>query len=148
MNAMHADSAMLQAPKTERTQPQKGSTLVEFALVLPLFLVILFGMITFSVALHNKTVLTMAAREGARAGAVFVPDRTHADIVNSATAAANQVLQDNLVSFGSGMTVTVAPQVISGDILTVTTNINNYTGIYIFSGIIPVISAEASMRLE
>ncbi len=147
MTAMHADSAMLRAPKTERAQPQKGSTLVEFALVLPLFLVILFGMITFSVALHNKTVLTIAAREGARAGAVFVPDRTQADIINSARAAAEQVLQDNLISFGPDMDPSVAVS-ISDDILTVTTNVDNYTGIYIFSGIIPDISAETSMKIE
>lgn len=144
MTAMHADIAMLRAPKTERAQPQKGSTLVEFALVLPLFLVILFGMITFSVALHNKTVLTIAAREGARAGAVW----PQADIENSATAAANQVLQDNLVSFGSGINSSVTVSISPDYILTVTTKVDNYTGIYIFSGIIPVISAETSMRLE
>lgn len=144
MTAMRADIAMHQAPKTARAQLQKGTTLLEFALVLPLFLVILFGMITFSVALYNKTVLTMATREGARAGAMFVPDRTVSMIDSAATATALQFCQNNLISFGPAMTCNVTPT-IQDSILTVTAN-GTYTGIYVFSGM--VISAQTSMRLE
>ena len=135
---------MLQAPTTERTRSQRGSVIIEFALILPLLLVLLFGVISFTVALYNKTVLTMATREGARAGVVFVPDRTDAVIANSATTAALKVCQNNLISFGPGMSATVTPT-IQGDTLTVTAS-GNYTGVFIFSDLF--ISAQTSMRIE
>lgn len=144
MIAMRTGVSLPQATIPKHTQPQKGNVLVEFALILPLFLFLLFGMITFSVALYNKTVLTMATREGARAGAKFVANRTDAIITSNATAAASQVYQNNLISFGSGMTPSVTSS-IQNNILTVTANVN-YTGIYIFSNF--TISAQSSMRLE
>ncbi|NTV01979.1 MAG: pilus assembly protein [Chlorobiaceae bacterium] len=142
---MCADDAVLQAPAKERDQSRKGSVLVEFALILPVFLLLLFGVITFSIALYDKTVLTMATREGARAGAKFVPNRTGAIITSSATAATRQACQHNLISFGPGMACTVPPPVIQDDILTVSASVS-YTGVFIFSGLL--ISAETSMRLE
>jgi len=49
-----------------RSKPQKGSTVVEFALILPFLLLILFAIINFGVLLYNQSVITNAAREGAR----------------------------------------------------------------------------------
>lgn len=144
MITMHTDAEMLHAPITERARLQKGSVLVEFAIILPLFLTILFGVITFSVALYNKTVLTTATREGARAGVVFVQGQDDEDKEAIATAAALQVCQNNLISFGPSMTPAVTSD-INGDILTVTAS-GNYTGVYIFSDLF--ISAQTSMRLE
>jgi Flp pilus assembly protein TadG len=53
-----------------RRMSEKGASLVEFALVLPLLLVITFGAIEFSVMLYDQQVITNAAREGARRGIV------------------------------------------------------------------------------
>jgi hypothetical protein len=50
---------------------QRGVSAVEFALVLPLLLVILFGIIDFGFMLYDKAMITNAAREGARAGIVL-----------------------------------------------------------------------------
>ena len=50
---------------------QGGSELLEFALVLPLLLLLVFGVADFSLLLFDKAVVTNAAREGARAGVVF-----------------------------------------------------------------------------
>ena len=50
---------------------QKGASAVEFAIILPLLLVLLFGIIEFGFLLYNKAMITNAAREGARAGIVF-----------------------------------------------------------------------------
>ncbi len=138
------DTVMLQGSTAEHAESQRGGVLIEFALILPLFLALLFGMITFSTAFYNKTVLTMASREGARAGVVFVADQTDADIRNRAATVALRICQDKLVSFGPGMTPAVTP-VISGDTLTVTAS-GNYTGVFIFSDL--SISAETSMRIE
>jgi len=57
---------------------QKGTTAVEFAIVLSLLITLIFGIIEFSLCIFNRQVITNAAREGARAGiiarAVRVPD--------------------------------------------------------------------------
>jgi Flp pilus assembly protein TadG len=47
---------------------QKGVALIEFAIVLPLLLLLVFGAIEFGLLLYNKQVITNASREGARAG--------------------------------------------------------------------------------
>jgi Flp pilus assembly protein TadG len=153
MNTMHADIAMLQAPTKKHAQSQKGNALVEFALILPIFLTLLFGMVTFSISLYDKTVLTMATREGARAGAKYVKNRTNSIITNSATAAASQVCQNNLISFGTGgMISPTISTTIQNNILTVTASYN-YTGLFwdfirYSSNINYTISAQNSMRLE
>ena len=46
---------------------EKGQALVEFALVLPILLALILGMIEFGWILNGKLTLTNAAREGARA---------------------------------------------------------------------------------
>lgn len=57
--------------KQKLIKNQKGATAVEFAIVLPLLLFILFGIIEFSLILYNKAMLTNACREGARATVLF-----------------------------------------------------------------------------
>jgi Flp pilus assembly protein TadG len=47
---------------------QKGVAMVEFAIALPLILLLLCGTIEFGVLFYNKQVITNASREGARAG--------------------------------------------------------------------------------
>ena len=49
---------------------ERGQALVEFALVLGLFLILLMGIVDFGLALSSRVSLTNAAREGARLGAV------------------------------------------------------------------------------
>jgi len=139
---MRKDVGMIQASTKKHVQSQKGSVLIEFALVLPIFLLILSGVITFSIALYNKTVLTMATREGARAGAIQNPNSSSS---SRAQDAALNVCQNNLITFGDSMTPAITTTT-SGDILTVNASIN-YTGLYLFSVVFPI-SAETSMRLE
>jgi len=54
---------------------QKGIALVEMGLLLPLLLIITFGIIEFSIALWDQAVVTNASREGARAGIVWADPR-------------------------------------------------------------------------
>jgi Flp pilus assembly protein TadG len=49
---------------------ENGQTMVEFALVLPVLVVVLFGIIQFGTAFNNYVSLTDAARAGARVAAV------------------------------------------------------------------------------
>ena len=152
MTTMHADVAMLQAPTTKHAQPQKGSVLVEFALILPLFLTLLFGVVTFSLALYNKTVLTMATREGARAGAMYVATAA-ANIAAANTAAANTATnttkaacQNKLISFGSSITPSVTSSVDGNKMIVVNASIS-FTGLYISPSAM-TISASSTMRTE
>ncbi len=55
----------------EKLKSQRGASMVEFALILPLLLLLVFGIIEFGLLLYNKAIVTNASREGARAGIVF-----------------------------------------------------------------------------
>jgi Flp pilus assembly protein TadG len=50
---------------------EKGSSAVEFALVLPVLMLILFGIVEFGFILYDKAIVTNASREGARRGIVY-----------------------------------------------------------------------------
>jgi Flp pilus assembly protein TadG len=54
----------------QRLNGSEGQALIEFALILPLFLLLLFGMIDFGRAYSASVTLTNAAREGARYGVI------------------------------------------------------------------------------
>ena len=47
---------------------ETGAVAVEFALVLPILILLVFGAVEFGLALYNKEVITNASHEGARAG--------------------------------------------------------------------------------
>ena len=74
---------------------QRGTSMVEFAFVAPVFLLLLFGIIEFSVILFDKATITNASREGARTGILFRDgDRT----IGSAALAAEKTLIENVVN--------------------------------------------------
>jgi Flp pilus assembly protein TadG len=79
---------------------QEGAAATEFAIVLPLLLVLVFGIIEFSILLYDKAMITNASREGARAGIVYsYPDR----ISDSEIAAViNTYCSTHLITFGTG----------------------------------------------
>jgi hypothetical protein len=54
-----------------QTLSQSGASAIEFALVLPLLLLFLFGIIEFGALFFDKAMITNASREGARAGIVY-----------------------------------------------------------------------------
>jgi Flp pilus assembly protein TadG len=58
------------------TARDRGAAAVEFALLLPVLLLLLFGIIDAGRALNAQITLTQAAREGARLAALGIPDAT------------------------------------------------------------------------
>jgi Flp pilus assembly protein TadG len=56
--------------RRRREPVERGASAVEFALVLPLLLLVIAGIVDFGRALFTQVILTNAAREGARA-AIF-----------------------------------------------------------------------------
>ena len=64
-----------------RLQREDGVVALEFALILPLFLLIVAGIIECAVMLFDQQVITNASREGARAGIIqAIPKPSEADI--------------------------------------------------------------------
>lgn len=53
-----------------RLKEDRGSAVVEFALVTPLLLLVALAVLQVTLALHVRSTLTAAAAEGARAGAL------------------------------------------------------------------------------
>jgi Flp pilus assembly protein TadG len=67
---------------------EKGASAVEFALVLPLLVLLLFGIISYGVMLSFRQSLSQAAAEGARAAAVtFVENEKQDEAVGAVDAA-------------------------------------------------------------
>jgi Flp pilus assembly protein TadG len=92
-----------------RQRDQRGTSTLEFILLLPLLLFVWFGIMEFSRAWHTLNILTTAAREGARVGSttptlpndVFDPSAAEARIDGILAAA-------NLLT-GATRTVTCIP---------------------------------------
>jgi Flp pilus assembly protein TadG len=87
---------MKRPPSRSRKAPDHGSVVVEFALVVPVLLLIVFGIIDFGRALNAQIALTGAAREGVRLAALGYPNAA----IQARVAAAAPDL--------SGVTTTVA----------------------------------------
>jgi Flp pilus assembly protein TadG len=62
---------------------ERGAVAAEFALLLPLLLTILFGIIEFGMMMYGREIVTNAAREGARAGIVQGPPKRTTDEINA-----------------------------------------------------------------
>ncbi|MBA7508123.1 hypothetical protein ES705_00043 [subsurface metagenome] len=58
---------------------EKGASAVEFALILPILIMLVFGIVQFGIAFNNYITITHAAREGARIAAV---DLNNPDLKN------------------------------------------------------------------
>jgi Flp pilus assembly protein TadG len=62
---------------------ERGVAAAEFALLLPVFLLILFGIIEFGMIMYGREIVTNAAREGARAGIVQGPNKPDAGAITT-----------------------------------------------------------------
>jgi len=64
---------------------QRGTAIVEFALVLPILLMLLFGITEIGLMLYDKTVITSASRAAARQGVAFGENSTGQPVYLSAS---------------------------------------------------------------
>lgn len=79
-----------------------GQAIVEFALVLPIMLAFLLGIMEFGVLFYNKAMVTNASREGARAGMIFHADQNNHYVPVSDTTIQNAVsnyLDGKIINF-------------------------------------------------
>lgn len=64
----------VRADARQAKHEEAGASAVEFALVLPILLVLVFGLINFGIILNQKASLNSAVRSGARYGSVNIID--------------------------------------------------------------------------
>lgn len=87
---------------------QKGASVVEFAIIAPLFISLLFAIVEFGLIIYTKGMMTHASREGARFGVVYAtPRKTVSEI--------QTVVQNYLNQMGLTSTATVAVTYPDGD---------------------------------
>lgn len=87
----------------KKRKRQRGSVIVEAALVLPILLFILMGIVEFGRILMIQQTLTNAAREAARTAAIYLDN-------NTALSAAQTVAEDYLTNSGVDLNlITVDP---------------------------------------
>ena len=63
--------------------PQRGQGLVEFAMLVPVFVLLLLGMLEFGFVFDHTMTLGYATREGARSGAAFGGGNTTHDALRA-----------------------------------------------------------------
>ena len=107
-----------QSPRTAAHQGRRGAALVELALVLPIFLALVFGIVGFGHAFLVTHALAAAARDGARLGVVL--DHVQADdarikarvddVLQPVNVKDAQVTNDQPIRRGDPLTVTVSLQ--------------------------------------
>ena len=123
---------------------QRGAALVEMALVLPLLVLLLFGIIEASWAFAQQNDVRYGAREGARSAAVNSGD----------VAAVGQIVCDRMdvVNPSEGVTVTLTPITASGSTgglatIRVDAGLQDLTGFFgpLFSG---TVSSDIEFRTE
>lgn len=133
---------------------EKGVTAIEFALILPIVLVILFGIFEFGFALWRKQELTSAVREGARKGVVLRnPRKPKAEIITVVETYLDKIgMTDSARVVGC---IDACPCVDTGDTLTVNvtyptsfTVISNLSKLFYGSGVEPTKTLTASVSMQ
>ena len=92
----------------------KGSALVEFVLVLPAFLLVVLGSVTFLWLLAARSAVTGAARDGARYASIRhdwmdCPQSGPCNVGYPSATEVSDYVKDRAGVFGGGMTVSVTP---------------------------------------
>jgi Flp pilus assembly protein TadG len=123
---------------------ENGASLVEFAMVLPLLLILVFGIIEASWAFAQQNDVRHGAREGARAAAV--------DFGNLATVGQAVCDRMEVVNPSEGITVVLTPRTTDGSTgglatIRVDANLQTLTGFFpgLFGG---TVSSEVEFRTE
>jgi Flp pilus assembly protein TadG len=134
---------------TKTGQRERGQGMVEFVLVLPIFLLLVFAIVDFGMGFHAWLTVTNSAREGARLGAVR---GTQAQIVQRVQDTSDSLDQSNMtitVTNAQGTPGTSVVVDVDYD-YTLITPLDNLLGLVSGGSVGPTItfSSSADMRLE
>jgi Flp pilus assembly protein TadG len=93
------DTKVTEKTGKNRRDGEKGQNLVEFAMVVPIFLILVFSIVDFGMGFHAWITVTNAAREGARVGAVGADTATiEARVVDTASSLVGEELDITVVN--------------------------------------------------
>ena len=84
----------------------RGASAAELAILFPLIMAIVFGIIEFSFLLYDKAMITNAAREGARWGIVLTPASPTCPTLPS-TRRSKAAVEAQAVKYCSGKTISI-----------------------------------------
>ncbi|WP_291642870.1 TadE/TadG family type IV pilus assembly protein [Clostridium sp.] len=123
---------------------EKGQSLVEFSILLPILLLVLMGILEFGLMLNSYLTINNSAREGARLGIVAGSDSEISELITniSPTLDTENLIINITPSDGSRK---------SGETLTVEVVYDYQVTIPIISNIlndVVVLKAQTSMRIE
>ena len=130
-----------------RKRGEKGANLVEFAILAPFLILLLFGIIEFAWVFATNLDVKHGAREGARITAVNTPDTGNVDL------AAEICSRMSMVGSDTATTITWAsdgtPVVGEGVTVTVSTPLSTLTGIMDWAfGSVPTLDSTVEIRIE
>lgn len=115
------------APRGDRTRDERGAAVVEFVIVLPFFLFLIFFLVGIAMTFSYRQALSQAATEAARAGAVQPLGTPEAARRSSAMSAIDSTMKNQAgVSCNDGSLVcTLGQSTVAGeDVFTVTLSHN------------------------
>ena len=116
---------------------ERGAAAVEFALILPLLMVILFGTIDWGWYFFVQQIVNNAAREGARVGSLTVPGTSGAAATASAQAEAQATTYLTAAGLDGGK-ATVTPVVTPTFVqVTVSYPTGSLTGLDVLKSLLP-----------
>lgn len=123
---------------------KKGQAIVETALILPIIILILTGIIDFGLLFNNYLVITNASREAARNAAIGATDSEIISLVESMTSTLDK----------SKLVTTISPNQAlrkKGNEVSITVSYNNVMFTPVISSILPnpmIIKTKTVMRME
>ena len=106
---------------------ESGVAVVEFALVLPLFMMLVLGIFTGASAYNDKLSLAQATREGARYGATVPAGQAFTPSTQTWAEHVRTVVVDRSAGALSGTGVSVCVALVEGDQATVVTPASRYS---------------------
>ena len=93
------DTQVTEKTGKNRRDGEKGQNLVEFAMVVPIFLILVFSIVDFGMGFHAWITVTNAAREGARIGAVGADSATiEARVIDTTSSLAAEDIEVTVVN--------------------------------------------------
>ena len=96
------------APHRDRSDRERGAVVVEFALIVPMLLLIVLGVFDFGYMLNRNTIVSNASRDGARTASL---DGSYADICETV----RSELSDSGIAVPANCTATSGTTVIKID---------------------------------
>ena len=79
---------------TKSRKPQRGAAALEFALVAPLLIILIFGVVDFGMMINSQAVFANATRDGARTGSFFGTKSEITSVITSETSYLNGLVEN------------------------------------------------------